>query len=107
MEKQSVRRWVLETLKSMINGEYDECEDDFIKFKIYRFADDFGGLWSSDFEIQVLDKDGWRGVRSFTFNEYFFSDWDLITRPWINDMANDITDVVVELYDKKYKNNLK
>lgn len=94
MEKVEIRRWVGETLELILKDEIIASTLG-NELKICLF-DDYDGIWKSEIHIMKIVNGKWETCNYFRFTKYFSNNWDMITRPWISDMINDITDEVMK-----------
>lgn len=97
MEKKEVRSWVGDTLKNILKGEIDESIKSNIKMCLH--YDKHNGMWASEIYIKKMVDGEWKEVSGFRFTGYFANYWDMVTDPWVCDMVNDITDVVMKNID--------
>lgn len=95
-EKACIRRWVLETLEGILKGEIEKSTFGNIRLNYVVY---FDNIVTDEIFVQVYSKSDhrwmWMDRDYFKFQDYFKNYYEMITRTWIGDMVNDITEVIL------------
>lgn len=96
-EKQDIRRWVRDTIKLFMDGEKEESTGPDMKIC---YEENFSNSMHSKIHIKEKVDGKWVIRATFMPSKYFNGQWDMITIPWICDLVNDISDVVMSIIKK-------
>lgn len=103
MEKLNVRSWVRETLEGILIGEINEGTFGNVKLC---YCEYFDNILTSELFIKVHSYGKWNEKDYFRFSDYFSNYYEMITRMWLNDMVNDVTDYIMSQKDIDTSNNV-
>lgn len=103
MEKLNVRSWVRETLEGILIGEINEGTFGNVKLC---YCEYFDNILTSELFIKVHSNGKWNEREYFKFGDYFSNYYEMITRMWLNDMVNDVTDYIMSQKDIDTSNNV-
>jgi len=94
MDKQKVRNWVLETLEGILKGDTEKSTSGNIRLNYVVY---FDNIVTDEIFVQVYSKSErrWMDRDYFKFSDYFKNYYEMITRTWMVDMVNDITDFIL------------
>lgn len=96
MDKINIRSWVRETLEGILKGEINESN--FGNVKLW-YCEYFDNIISSELFIKVHSNGKWNEREYFRFCDYFTNYYEMMTRVWLNDMVNDVTDYIMSQKD--------
>lgn len=93
-EKACIRRWVLETLEGILKGEIEKSTFGNIRLNYVVY---FDNIVTDEIFVQVYSEKEHRWIDRdyFKFQDYFKNYYEMITRTWMGDMVNDITDFIL------------
>lgn len=98
--KTEVRTWVQETVESIFKGEIKESIMSNVKIQFWYDGDEF---WDSTIVVRHLYNGKWEICNEFFFTRYFANYWNMVTKPWVDDMIGDITDEVMKFIHQPKK----
>ena len=93
-EKTCIRRWVLMTLEGILKGDTEKSTFGNIRLNYVVY---FDNIVTDEIFVQVYSKSERRWIDRdyFKFQDYFENYYEMITRTWMVDMVNDITDFIL------------
>ena len=102
--KTEVRTWAQETVKNIFKGEIEESIKSNIKITFD--YDDEDGFWASGICVRQWLNGKWEICDYFYFYSYYGNYWELVTKPWVGEMIDDITDEVMKFIHQPKKKEL-
>ena len=93
-DKISVRSWVRETLEEILKGKIEKSTFGNLRLNYVVY---FDNIVTDEIFVQVYSKSERRWIDRdyFKFQDYFKNYYEMITRTWMGDMVNDITDFIL------------